>query len=115
MLIAGWLVALLLFGIGVLGARISLERLVDIQHERHHDLWIADDRPVGGRRTRSEISFWISGSATQEVFGRWLFRTPLWARSNVVAEAWLKRMRVWSAILAAGLLAGVMTFMAVIR
>lgn len=98
-------IALAIAVIGMLGIRDRFVRLVDLEHGEFHDEWLKDGRPVGGRASRKEASFWRSGFATQRCFNSWLVGSPTWAMNHRGARRLLVGMRSWSILLIVGIAA----------
>src|SRR5687767_8046093 len=76
---------------GLVGAEVG-RQLVDLLYTHHRDLWIASGRPLGGKITRKEASFWptwISATVSTD----WFSETPEWIRMHPQGLALLRRYR----------------------
>jgi hypothetical protein len=93
-------IVLMLFGTGsfIVAFGVSLaafRSLVDFQFEKHHETWVRDGRPVGGRVTRPELSFLSSDLAATLCFQRWVMRRPDWLEPASAGEAFRTRAARW--------------------
>jgi hypothetical protein len=88
-------------------SRQAGRRLVDYEFQNHHEQWIRDGRPVGGRITRTELSFWGSDFASILAWNRWALRRPEWLLAGSVGESFLVSARRWAWLSLLGLLLGV--------
>lgn len=95
---------------GVLFGLWCFDKLIDFEFARHHQEWVADGMPNGGRRSAAHASFWKSGFGRQHVFEKWLLSTPAWARGDGEAERLLRGFRLGAVVV----LLGVSTFGAVV-
>ena len=91
-----------LFAVGLLGFAVCMmlmsehfKKLVDIEYLEFHDEWVKDGRPAGGKITRKEQSFVMSGLSPSFVHFRWMFGPPEWAKSHQIAMAHIKAMKRW--------------------
>jgi hypothetical protein len=64
--------------------------LVDYQFANHHDSWLETGRPLGGKATRAEASFFGSDFAAFATFG-WLFERPAWLPRDSCGEVLRRR------------------------
>ena len=99
MVIVGF--ALMFLGVGYFIAAFGValtafRKVVDFQFERHREIWVRDGRPVGGKATRSEVSFLGSEFAAALCFQRWLIQRPDWLEAGSDGEAYRVRMARWS-------------------
>lgn len=94
-------------------------RLVDFQFQNHHDTWVHDGRPAGGKLTRSELSFFGSGLAAILAFQSWAMRRPEWLPSDSDGEQFRVAMIRWGFYsligLAVAVAAGFLFFRGLIR
>jgi len=100
--------AFALMAAGVIIGGLAFRRVVEIEFSQFHDQWLTDGRPAGGRGSRKAASFWRSGFSTYRAFNSWLIGTPSWVRESPEATAALRRFRLWTWIM----MAGVLTFIA---
>ena len=81
----------------VVAAAIAMfvgSQLIEVEYTEFRDQWLADGRPAGGKRSRTEASFWVSGSSRNTVLNRWLLETPTWVRGHTHASQLLRAIRV---------------------
>lgn len=95
--------ALAMAAAGAIGGEIFLRKLIDFEYIHARNSWLTDGKPPGGRDSRQEASFWLSGLSRFGVGYDWLLATPAWAEENTEAKSLLKRYRLWSGVFAVGL------------
>ena len=88
------LVVTIIFG-GFLSSRTrgALNQLIDLQYTTHHEDWVSSGRPLGGRVTRKESSFWLSDFSAIAFGGGLVSETPGWIKNRPEAVAILRRYR----------------------
>ena len=69
-------------------------QLIEVEYTEFRDQWLADGRPVGGKRSRAEASFWVSGFSRSSVLNQWLLETPTWVRGHTHASQLLRTIRI---------------------
>ena len=80
--------------VGALGAHWSFSSLIEIEHTKFHDQWVADGKPIGGKSARKEATF-FSPSMPRELFYRWMSSTPDWIAQSPEAQFWHRHLRFW--------------------
>ena len=80
MLVLAYVLAL--SGISIVVSSMALmagcrRKLIDYQFTNHHDAWVEAGRPLGGKATRAEASFFVSDFAAYSTMG-WMFERPTW-------------------------------------
>jgi hypothetical protein len=100
------MVALALAVIGIVGANVSLEALVRHEHRSHRKSWEADGRPAGPLWGPKEASAFQGGMSMYSIAGRWLKKTPEWAKNDehALLLMWCHRGMVSAMVLGALLL-----------
>ena len=79
----------------VFGGFVMFDRVLRLEHERHHDTWIRDGKPSGFFWIPSDGSFfskYLSG-ARDSLLWSWLFSRPRWAVEEPEAQEDLRCMR----------------------
>ena len=69
-------------------------QLIEVEYTEFREQWLADGRPIGGKGSRTEASFWVSGSSRSSVMQRWLLETPTWVRGHRHASQLLQTIRI---------------------
>jgi hypothetical protein len=92
---------------GAILTSLAFRRLVDVEFKNFHDEWLRDGKPVGGPESRKAASFWRSGFSTQRASNTWLVYTPAWVRKSSEATAALRQFRIWTSVMAAGVLSAI--------
>ncbi len=75
-------------------ATLVTSQLIELEYTEFRDQWLADGRPVGGKRSRTETSFWRSDLSRRSVMQRWLLETPTWVRGHSRASQLLRTFRI---------------------
>ena len=86
---------LLFFAFSIMMSGWNYSKIVDIEYSEFKDHWIHDGRPIGGKETRKEARFWVSGFSTSTLAMHWLFATPIWASNHPIVLRHLHEMRKW--------------------
>lgn len=81
----------------------SYRRLVDYQFLHFHHIWEEDGRPIGGKITRSQVSFIGSDLFTAICGIKWAIKRPDWLTSESEGEKLRIRMLRWFFISLVGL------------
>jgi hypothetical protein len=68
------------------------DKLIEHQFQHHRDEWIRDGRPIGGRASGMESTFW-QGRFARIVVESWVWKTPEWVKSDRKAERLLTIIR----------------------
>lgn len=84
----------------------SYRRLVDHQFQNFHDIWEQDGRPIGGKITRSQLSFLGSGFSTTFCGIKWAIKKPEWLELENDADKLRKKMIRWFFISLIGFFSG---------
>jgi hypothetical protein len=95
---------LIIASIGVIGSKLSFNKIVDFEFENFHEHWEIDGKPTGGKASRRQASFWKSGFANCSCFYYWIIWTPAWAKGQPEPEKWLRRLRLYTVIEMAGVI-----------
>ena len=74
---------------------VSFRKLVDYQFQNFHDLWEKDGRPVGGKMTRSQLSFFGSDLSTTICGFEWAIKRPEWLEARSEADGFRRKMIHW--------------------
>lgn len=95
----------------------AFRKLTDYQFKNHHDSWVNDGRPTGGKITRGEITFITSDIAAYFCVLSRLFSRPAWLAEGSDGDLYRNKMIRWALIslitfLAAG--SGLFMFFSVI-
>jgi hypothetical protein len=80
---------LLLLSPAVVGAILTLDNIIRIEHDQHPEQWKQDGRPRY-RRSKGEQA---SSLAYHRVAFVWLFQTPSWVRESAHLLGLLRRLR----------------------
>ena len=102
---------LLLVGISVVVSCLTLaeacrRKFVDCVFAQHHEIWLQAGRPLAGKATRREASFFRSDLAAYVTLG-WIAKRPPWLPPNGPAEAMRRRAIRWVMLAPLGLVPGV--------
>jgi hypothetical protein len=69
-------------------------QLIELEYTEFREQWLADGRPVGGKGSRAEASFWLSGFSRRSVVLQWLLESPAWVQDHMRASQLLRRVRI---------------------
>jgi hypothetical protein len=83
----------------------AFRKLVDFQFQNYNDLWVADGRPIGGKLTRSNLSFLASDFATISCAISWAISRPSWLSQGSFTDKFRINMIRWFSVSLIGLLA----------
>ena len=73
----------------------AFREVVDFQYQNHNDAWVADGRPIGGKITRSKVTFLASDFATISCAIRWTISRPNWLPQGSVTDKFRIDMIRW--------------------
>jgi hypothetical protein len=73
----------------------AFRKVVDFQFQNHNDLWVADGRPIGGKMTRRNLSFFASDFATISCGISWTMSRPSWLPQGSEADKFRINMIRW--------------------
>src|SRR5207245_5295858 len=76
-----------------LAAFAMFDRLVRLEHARHHEAWIRDGKPIGFFWIPSDGNFFSGGFARNSLAMSWLFTSPGWVDEESEAKRALRWMR----------------------
>jgi hypothetical protein len=88
-----WALGVILAVAGGAGIFVA-SQLIEVEYTEFREQWLADGRPTGGKGSRAESSFWVSGSSRMSVLQRWLLETPTWVRGHKHASQLLRTFRI---------------------
>ena len=88
-----WALGVFLAVAGGAGMLVA-SQLIEVEYTEFREQWLADGRPAGGKGSRAESSFWVSGSSRMSVLQRWLLETPTWVRGHRHASQLLRTLRI---------------------
>lgn len=71
----------------------AFDELVEQQFAKHKDQWVNSGKPIGGKNSRQNASFWLSGLASPLVLQQWLSHPPEWAVADEHSLRLVGRMR----------------------
>jgi hypothetical protein len=88
-----WILGVILVAAAATGMLVG-SQLIEVEYTEFRDHWLTDGRPVGGKGSRAEASFWVSGFSRNSVLNRWLLETPTWVRGHQRALQLLRTIRI---------------------
>ncbi len=74
---------------------VSFRKLVDYQFQNYRDLWEKDGRPIGGKITRNQLSFFGSDLSTTMCGFDWALKRPEWLQAGSEADEFRRKMIRW--------------------
>ncbi len=83
----------------------AFRKVVDFQFQNHNDAWVADGRPIGGKITRRNLSFFASDFATISCGISWTISRPSWLPQGSATDKFRIAMIRWFLISLIGFLA----------
>ncbi len=83
----------------------AFRKVVDFQFQNYNDAWVADGRPIGGKITRRNLSFFASDFATISCGISWIISRPSWLLQGSVTDKFRTDMIRWFLISLIGFLA----------
>jgi hypothetical protein len=83
----------------------AFRKVVDFQFQNPNDAWVADGRPIGGKITRRNLSFFASDFATISCGISWTTSRPCWLPQGSVTDKFRTDMIRWFLISLIGFLA----------
>jgi hypothetical protein len=84
---------------------MAFRKVVDFQFQNYNDAWVSDGRPIGGKITRRNLSFFRSDFATFCCGISWTISRPNWLPRGSVTDKFRTEMIRWFLISLIGFLA----------
>jgi hypothetical protein len=75
-----------------LAGQLALDRLFEHQATHHPKEWTASGRPIGGKESGRQSTFWAGRFSRVAALG-WVFLTPKWVKGDPVASRLLLIVR----------------------
>jgi hypothetical protein len=95
----------------------AFRKVVDFEFQNHNDFWVADGRPIGGKVTRSNLTFVGSDFATISRWIRWTISRPSWVSPESITDKlrvsmirWLLLSLIGFLVFAAGIISIILSF-----